>query len=86
MDTNALEVLSKICWRNRELSEKAEAIVAKVIATVWNKAFQMNDLEIQIREFRKIAEQEQIDLKGINDSDLYNFIIRPAAGCRDNSN
>lgn len=86
MDTNELEVLSKTCWRNRELSEKAEAIVAKVIATIWNKTFRMNDLEIQIQEFREIAEQERINLSGINDSDLYNFIIRPAAGCRDNSN
>lgn len=86
MGTRELKTLSEICWRNRQLSRQAEAIIARVIATVWNEAFQTNDLDVQIREFRKIAEQEQIDLKGINDSDLYNFIIRPVAGCKDNSN
>lgn len=82
MDTNELEVLSEICWRNQKLSEKAETIVARVIAATWNERFRMDALEVQLQEFRKIAKQEGINLNGIDDSDLYSFIIRRAAGCQ----
>lgn len=84
MNTQKLRTLSQACLRNQKLSEQAESIVARVIASIFEETFRVNDLKTRIQEFRKTAEQERINLGDIGDFDLYNFVIRSVAGCKSN--